>query len=139
MILWARYPAGRFPWTIDGREPACPRPIPRRTFCSFPSLFTDTFGLSTSKRLPAASPVAAAFPVRGPIDIIGAARGLACGMAAKSGRSAAPDAISAKRLRGRRADRKACMTAEARHYDWEKCTTPLKEGLAVITDQAGQQ
>ena len=93
----------------------------------FPSL-TGTFGLVMIEALASGVPVAA-FPVRGPIDIIGATgRGMFGGRA----RIGALDEDLAAAIRlAMTADRAACA-AEGRHYSWERCTGQFLDGLAPM-------
>jgi glycosyltransferase involved in cell wall biosynthesis len=92
----------------------------------FPSR-TDTFGLVNIEALACGVPVAA-YPVRGPLDIIG--RG-GRGMHGGSRRIGALDEdLGAAIARALSADRVAAA-AEARHYGWERCTGRFLDGLAV--------
>jgi glycosyltransferase involved in cell wall biosynthesis len=91
----------------------------------FPSL-TDTFGLVMIEALASGLPVAA-FPVRGPIDIIGTD---GIGMFGGTARIGALDADLATAIRiAMTADRAACV-AEGRRYGWDRCTGQFFSGLA---------
>lgn len=91
----------------------------------FPSR-TDTFGLVNIEALACGLPVAA-YPVPGPLDIIGAdgrgahGGGRRIGAVDKDLRKAVARAFTA--------DRKAAAE-EARHYSWDRCTGLFVAGLA---------
>ncbi|WP_051531117.1 glycosyltransferase family 4 protein [Sphingomonas sp. URHD0057] len=90
----------------------------------FPSR-TDTFGLVNIEALACGLPVAA-YPVAGPIDILG---GDGCGIHGGSACIGAVDEDLAKAVaRTRTADRRAAAT-EATHYSWDRCTRLFVEGL----------
>ncbi|MGZ8348233.1 MAG: glycosyltransferase family 4 protein [Allosphingosinicella sp.] len=92
----------------------------------FPS-HTDTFGLVNIEALACGVPIAA-YPVRGPLDIIGAT---GRGMHAGQRRIGAVDEDLARAVeRALTADRVAAA-AEARHYGWESCTDLFLDGLAT--------
>jgi glycosyltransferase involved in cell wall biosynthesis len=91
----------------------------------FPSR-TDTFGLVNIEALACGVPVAA-YPVPGPIDILGSDNK---GMHGGSRPIGALDEDLAKAVAGAlRASRKA-SAAEALHYSWEACTERFVSGLA---------
>jgi glycosyltransferase involved in cell wall biosynthesis len=90
----------------------------------FPSL-TDTFGLVNIEALACGLPVAA-YPVRGPVDILGQdGRGVHGGKRRIGG---VDKYLAAAIQRALTADRVACA-AEARHYGWDRCTAHFLEGL----------
>lgn len=92
----------------------------------FPSL-TDTFGLVNIEALACGVPVAA-YPVRGPIDILGFdGRGVHGGKRRIGG---VDRYLAAAIQRALTADRVACAS-EARHYGWERCTERFLDGLAT--------
>jgi glycosyltransferase involved in cell wall biosynthesis len=92
----------------------------------FPSL-TDTFGLVNIEALACGVPVAA-YPVRGPIDILGPdGRGANGGKRRIGG---VDKYLAAAIQRALTADRVACAS-EARHYGWDRCTDRFLEGLAT--------
>ena len=92
----------------------------------FPSR-TDTFGLVNIEALACGVPVAA-FPVAGPLDILGAdGTGRHGGSALIGAVDYDLDAAIRQALNGVPA---ACV-AEAQHYRWEHCTDAFEQGLAV--------
>ena len=92
----------------------------------FPSR-TDTFGLVNIEALACGLPVAA-FPERGPIDIVGPD---GSGIHGGQRRIGALDADLKRAIRtALSADRSAAAT-EARHYGWDRCTDDFVEGLAT--------
>jgi glycosyltransferase involved in cell wall biosynthesis len=92
----------------------------------FPSL-TDTFGLVNIEALASGVPVAA-YPVRGPLDILGPdGRGVHGGRRRIGG---VDQYLAVAIQRALTADRVAA-TAEARHYSWECCTDLFLDGLAT--------
>ena len=92
----------------------------------FPSL-TDTFGLVNIEALASGLPVAA-YPVRGPLDILGQDGRGAHGGQRRIG--AVDECLAVAIQRALTADQVAAV-AEARHYSWEACTDRFLEGLAT--------
>lgn len=122
--LRARYPSALFVGPKHGAELASA--YAAADVFVFPSL-TDTFGLVNIEALACGLPVAA-FPVPGPLDILGhEGRGIHGGQR----RIGAVDKDLAVAVRrALTADRVAAAT-EARHYSWERCTDLFLEALAV--------
>lgn len=122
--LKARYPDVHFLGAMHGDELAS---VYRSAdLFVFPSL-TDTFGLVNIEALACGVPVAA-YPVPGPLDILGRdGRGVHGGQR----RIGAVDQYLAVAIqRALTADRVAAV-AEARHYGWEACTDRFLDGLAT--------
>lgn len=91
----------------------------------FPSR-TDTFGLVNIEALACGVPVAA-FPVPGPLDILGFDGRGVHGGSRRIG--AVDDSLGNAVRRALTADRTAAA-AEARRYSWEHCTDLFQDGLA---------
>lgn len=92
----------------------------------FPSR-TDTLGLVNLEALASGVPVAA-FPVRGPLDILGFT-----GTGTHDGNrliGATDDDLAVAIRTALRADREACVN-EAEHYGWQACTDAFLSGLAI--------
>ena len=123
-MLKAKYPEAHFLGAMHGEELASA--YRAADVFVFPSL-TDTFGLVNIEAMASGVPVAA-FPVQGPIDILGPdARGVFGGMRRIGG---VDKYLSIAIQRALTADRVAAL-AEARHYSWENCTDRVLEGLAA--------
>lgn len=121
--LRQRFPTACFLGSLHGAELASA--YAAADLFVFPSR-TDTFGLVTIEALAAGLPVAA-FPVAGPLDILGRdGRGVHGGTHAIGALSEDLDAAITAALR---ADRNACV-AQASHYDWDACTDRFLAGLA---------
>jgi glycosyltransferase involved in cell wall biosynthesis len=90
---------------------------------AFPSR-TDTFGLVLLEALASGTPVAA-YPVTGPLDVIGNA---AVG--------ALDEDLRAACLRALEADREACRR-HAEGYSWAACATRFREALALLPPAGG--
>lgn len=122
--LRAAYPSVIFLGALHGAELAAAY-VAADVFV-FPSR-TDTFGLVNIEALASGLPVAA-YPVAGPLDILGAA---ACGVNGGTRPIGALDEdLSAAIERALLAERLACR-AEAAHYNWASCTDAFLAGLAA--------
>lgn len=122
--LRARYPQVCFLGAMHGAELASA--YTAADVFVFPSR-TDTFGLVNIEALASGVPVAA-YPVPGPLDIIGlAGRGQHGG---KWQIGALDEDLKQAVGRALKADRVAAA-AEARHYSWDACTSRFIAGLAV--------
>jgi glycosyltransferase involved in cell wall biosynthesis len=101
-----------------------------RAYCSadvfvFPSL-TDTFGLVVIEALACGTPVAA-YPVQGPIDILGpSARGIYDQLDAEAG--ALDESLSRAIIRAQNASRSAAAELGA-SFDWEMCSDQFVNAL----------
>jgi glycosyltransferase involved in cell wall biosynthesis len=97
----------------------------------FPSR-TDTFGLVMIEALASGVPVAA-FPVHGPLDVIG---GIGRGPGGRAGAQigALRDDLDAAITAALGADRTACV-AEGRRYSWDACTDQFFGALAKPTER----
>ncbi len=118
-----RYPAALFLGALHGAELASA--YAAADVFVFPSR-TDTFGLVNIEALASGLPVAA-YPVPGPLDIIGRN---SCGVHGGALPIGALDQdLRAAVDRALLADGKACVT-EAAHYEWDRCTDIFLAGLA---------
>lgn len=126
--LWATFPRVTFLGSLQGE--ALASAYTGADVFVFPSR-TDTFGLVNIEALACGLPVAA-FPVRGPIDIIGRD---GCGFHGGDRRIGALDEDLGRAIsRALQADRRACI-AEAAWYDWERCTDAFEHGLVAIAGE----
>ena len=124
--LRARYPSVLFLGPRHGAELAST--YAAADLFVFPSR-TDTFGLVNIEALACGLPVAA-YPVPGPIDILGReGRGIHGGQR----RIGAMDEDLAVAIRRALTADRVAAAAEARHYSWERCTDRFLEGLAAET------
>ena len=128
VTLWARFPRATFLGPLHGQ--ALASAYTAADVFVFPSL-TDTFGLVNVEALACGLPVAA-FPVRGPIDIIGRDHRGVHGGDRPIG--ALDENLGRAIELALQADRQACI-AEARHYDWEACTDAFERGLVTIAGE----
>jgi glycosyltransferase involved in cell wall biosynthesis len=120
--LRQRYPAAHFLGALHGAELAAA--YATADVLVFPSR-TDTFGLVVIEALASGTPVAA-YPVRGPIDIIGA---MGRGFGGNAGRIGALDENLNLAIRvALGASSHACVE-EGQRYDWERCTDQFLAGL----------
>ena len=120
--LARNYPHARFLGALHGQ--ALASAYASADVFVFPSL-TDTFGLVMVEALAAGTPVAA-FPVQGPLDVIGRE---GTGRGGVRIGALAPDLGTAIRV-ALSVDRAACV-AEARGYGWAACTDQFLAGLSV--------
>jgi glycosyltransferase involved in cell wall biosynthesis len=124
--LRARYPDALFLGPKRGAELASA--YTAADVFVFPSR-TDTFGLVNSEALAGGLPIAA-FPVAGPVDILGPV-----GVGTHGGKrriGGLDEDLGQAIARALTADREAAV-AEARSYSWEVCTDRFLVGLAVDT------
>ena len=125
--LVRRFPDAHFPGALHGA--ALAGAYAAADLLVFPSR-TDTFGLVMIEALASGLPVAA-FPVPGPLDVLGADG---------RGRGGAPVGVLDERLgraidRALRLDRRACV-AEAAHHGWDASTDQFLAGLHPVADGA---
>ena len=121
--LRARYPDAIFLGARHGSELAAA--YSAADVFVFPSR-TDTFGLVNIEALACGVPVAA-YPVPGPIDIIGPD---GTGVHGGNRRIGALDEDLAAAITTALTAERAAAAAEARHYDWDRCTDLFLAGLA---------
>ncbi|WCT72265.1 glycosyltransferase family 1 protein [Sphingomonas naphthae] len=122
-MLEATYPQARFLGALHGG--ALASAYAAADVLVFPSR-TDTFGLVMIEALASGVPVAA-YPVPGPLDILGAdGRG---GQGAPIG--ALDDDLATAITRALPLDRAVCA-AEGRRYSWDACTDQFLTGLRPI-------
>jgi len=117
--LEQRYPMAHFLGALHGTELASA--YASADVFVFPSR-TDTFGLVMIEALAAGTPVAA-FPVHGPLDIVGDAKAMIGAMDEDLG-AAIRKALTA---------RPAVCAAEGRRYSWDACTDQFVAGLCIPT------
>lgn len=115
--LQARYPGVRWFGVLGGPELA--RLYRSADVMVFPSL-TDTFGLVMAESMACGTPVAA-FPVPGPIDVVGHSAG---GVLDADLRSACLRALDLPR---------AAVRAHAEQFSWERATRQFIAALAPLT------
>ncbi len=129
VALWARFPRTTFLGPLHGE--ALASAYTGADVFVFPSL-TDTFGLVNVEALACGLPVAA-FPVRGPVDIIGRD---GCGVHGGEEPIGALDEDLGRAITlALQADGEAC-TEEARQYDWDTCTDAFERGLVPVAAQS---
>jgi glycosyltransferase involved in cell wall biosynthesis len=120
--LRARYPETAFLGALHGQRLASA--YASADVFVFPSR-TDTFGLVNIEALASGVPVGA-YPVPGPIDILGG-DGLGCNGGTRP-IGAVDEDLGRAIQRALAADRAACVT-EAAHYEWDRCTDAFLAGL----------
>ncbi len=121
--LRARYPEACFLGALHGRDLAAA--YAAADVFVFPS-HTDTFGLVNIEALASGVPVAA-FPTRGPIDIIGPD---GCGTFGGHERIGALDDDLSSAIATALTGSRAACAAEGRRYSWDRCTDQFVAGLA---------
>jgi glycosyltransferase involved in cell wall biosynthesis len=125
-VLQQRYPGVVFLGALHGAPLAAA--YAGADVCIFPSL-TDTFGLVMVEALASGTPVAA-FPVHGPIDIIGA-DGRGPGQRAGGRIGALSENLEQAVAVALTASRTACA-AEGARYRWSACTDQFFGGLSRV-------
>jgi glycosyltransferase involved in cell wall biosynthesis len=123
-MLERRFPQALFLGALHGAELASV--YAAADVFVFPSR-TDTFGLVMIEALASGVPVAA-FPVHGPLDVIG---GMGRGPGGRAGGQigALRDDLNVAIMAALEADRGACL-AEGRRYSWDACTDQFFSALA---------
>jgi glycosyltransferase involved in cell wall biosynthesis len=121
--LQARYPDVLFLGPKHGAELASAY-VAADVFV-FPSR-TDTFGLVNIEALACELPVAA-YPVAGPLDILGMD---GCGVHGGKARIGSLDEDLATAIRNALLANRRAAAKEAAHYSWERCTSLFLAGLA---------
>lgn len=123
-VLRARFPDAVFLGALHGESLAAA--FTAADVMVFPSR-TDTFGLVNIEALACGTPVAA-FPVPGPLDILGRD-----GTGRHGGRGvigAVDEDLDVAIRTALNGDPAACV-AEARHHCWDKCTDAFEQGIAA--------
>jgi glycosyltransferase involved in cell wall biosynthesis len=125
--LQRRFPEARFLGALHGEALAAV--YAGADVFVFPS-HTDTFGLVMIEALASGVPVAA-FPVPGPLDVIG---GLGRGLSGRAGAQigALRHDLDAAIIAALDADRMACAV-EGRRYSWDACTDQFFTSLAPLS------
>jgi glycosyltransferase involved in cell wall biosynthesis len=119
--LMRRFPAVHFTgWRENG---ALARAYAQADVFVFPSR-TDTFGLVLLEALASGTPVAA-FPVTGPVDVLGGTPGI----------GALDEDLRAACLRALQADRGACRR-HAERFSWDACARLFRAHLVPVTAAA---
>lgn len=114
--LERRFPAARFTgWRADAELAAA---YARADVFVFPSR-TDTFGLVLLEAMASGTPVAA-FPVTGPLDVVG------------EGPGGVLDVDLGRAARAALAVDRAAARAHAERFGWPACAAMLREGLAPV-------
>lgn len=130
--LARRFPNAIFTGALHGRELAAA--YASADCLVFPSR-TDTFGMVMVEALASGLPVAA-YPVPGPLDIIGA-QGLGPAGRATTPVGALHADLSVAIARALQVEQGACV-AEGRRYDWQACTDQFAAGLRPLSRSEAQ-
>ncbi|MDT9599307.1 glycosyltransferase family 4 protein [Sphingosinicella rhizophila] len=121
--LQRRFPEVHFPGMLHGGDLASA--YASADVFVFPSR-TDTFGLVMVEALASGLPVAA-YPVRGPIDVVGA-EGRGIGRRSSHRIGALDEDLDTAIRAALTVDRKACVE-EGRRFSWHACTAQFLAGL----------